>query len=47
MTARAESGMCGFLAFVLFFSLILRKWLRELVFFLDHFTSFNWKFGFL
>ena len=26
----------------LIFSLILRKWLRELAFLLDHFTSFNW-----
>ena len=33
--------------FCLIFSLILRKWLRELAFSLDHFTSFNWNFVFL
>ena len=42
------SGMCGVLPFVFFFfSLILRKWLRELAFFLGHFTSFHWNFAFL
>ena len=30
------------LSFCLIFSLILRKWLLELAFFLDNFTSFNW-----
>ena len=29
-------------SFCLTFSLILRKWLLELAFFLDHFTSFKW-----
>ena len=41
------SGMCGVLAFVLFFSFILHKWPLELAFFLDHFTSFNLNFVFL
>ena len=34
-------------SFCLIFSLIFRKWLQELAFFLDHFTSFNWNFLFL
>ena len=34
----SRSGMCGVLAFVLLFSLIL----KVNAFFLDHFTSFNW-----
>ena len=32
--------------FCLIFSLILRKWLRALAFWLDHFTNFNWNFVF-
>jgi len=34
-------------SFCLIFSLTLRKWLRELAFFLDHFTSLNWNSVFL
>ena len=44
----SRRGMCGILAFVIVIcSLIVRKWLQELAFFLDHFTSFNWNFVFL
>ena len=31
-------------SFCLIFSIILRKWLRELAFFVDHFTSCNWNY---